>query len=815
MERKFKILYGVILGAAIMVRLALALTNPPANAFDDHFEPISYIMQQGALPPKHGCWQCYQPPMFYAVAAGVGTILRGVGAERWHLLKAFQLLSCVYGILALFLYYLILKKLPLTEFSRIPALLLVCFLPRHIYMSAIHSNDTISYLAVAVSTYLILVAIDSKFAVRHALLLGLANTLAIHTKYTAYVVIPMTLVAFLVSVVRDRSLVRKQTMIACLAALALPVLVWSIEAAVFTKKYGTPLPHNDVISNPLTYQPQSDEGINFFTFAPWRIISNPLVAPGNLDSFWTSVYNGLWFDTEPKFVLFTDGSEQYWAAYYRWARGQDEFPAIDPALSRFTRGTSIILVMLGLPFLCLLLGGFGCAGAHLRRRDDNTNPLDAAKLSIFPVLLAFNVAGVIYLTSRLPSFASMKATYFLNSMPAFAVLTGLGIMAIQKYRGSRRLIVALATALFVMVLVHIIHLALGQAAIHQNYLLVGFLILPFCFALVSGLLCETSDKIKTTTATAKMWISRGAGAACLLSALILAAECYYRFIYDATEAFSMSKTSRIWLERHYATNKQGFRDVEDYELEIAEGHRRVTFVGDSNTAGFGLADVHDRFANRLRHDMDGVEVHACAVDGLNTGDQIRLLENIPEAYQLDLVVLIYSTDDSLDLVVEPDDTAKEQTKSGFLTEQSFLLNTIHARRQMRNEPIYADHLARIVAANVPPYWQQQQQRLDRIKNVINERGGKLLVVILPRLDASPEDESFRTVHGQLQEYWRQAGVPCLDLKNEFQDLPRSALTVNAYDWHPNEQAHNLAARSIAPFLQTHMAASERPREIEP
>ena len=43
--------YGLlILGAAL--RLALYWINPPANSFDDHFEPIKFIMNTGSLPGK-------------------------------------------------------------------------------------------------------------------------------------------------------------------------------------------------------------------------------------------------------------------------------------------------------------------------------------------------------------------------------------------------------------------------------------------------------------------------------------------------------------------------------------------------------------------------------------------------------------------------------------------------------------------------------------------------------------------------------------------------------------------------------------------
>ena len=58
---------GILLvGAAL--RLAVWWVSPPINAFDDHLEPIALYATQWTRPAPDACWQCYQPPLYYAVS---------------------------------------------------------------------------------------------------------------------------------------------------------------------------------------------------------------------------------------------------------------------------------------------------------------------------------------------------------------------------------------------------------------------------------------------------------------------------------------------------------------------------------------------------------------------------------------------------------------------------------------------------------------------------------------------------------------------------------------------------------------------------
>jgi len=418
-----------------VLRLLLCWFNPPQNAFDDHYEPIFLIMQTGATPPKDACFQCYHPPVFYWISAIIGHIALSRGVNVPHMMKLLQFVCCFYGIATLGVCYLILKKFPFSAFSAAIAFGVICFLPRHIYMSAMNSNDTISYLFVAISIYLTMVALERRVAPWRLVILSIILTLTVFTKYTAFAVLPAVLVG-LVWAYRVRLIVsREQLWLSILAALSLPLLILVGYMASNVRHYHTPLPWNVSIYDPSMDRPRDPGGISFFSFKPWEDVTMPMLAPGKLHSFWTMIYSGMWFDTEPYF------------------------------LSSSTMFAAAGLILLGLvPLALLLIGGFLCVRGKWKKLFD-TSPANRASMSLFPVLLASNIAGIIALTMRLPVYNAIKPSYLLNAMSAFMVFIALGVMFLEKNRILRRTMLVTSGALFVLVTVHVLHIVLSVHAL--------------------------------------------------------------------------------------------------------------------------------------------------------------------------------------------------------------------------------------------------------------------------------------------------------------------------------------------------------------
>ena len=443
---------------AIILRLLLCWANPPVNAFDNHFEPIFMIMNSGAIPAKDACWQCYHPPVFYWMSAMVGNSAAALGAQTAKLEQLLKFMPCLYGILTVGIIYLILRKLPLSDFSKIIAFSTVCFLPRHIYMSAIHSNDTISYLFVALSVYLLLIAIERKLPPFILPVVSAVISITLFTKYTSYVVLPISVIVLAFLFHKRLMASRKKVLACCIFLLLIPLAVLSISLISNMKTYGSPLPWNVERLDPSRTQPHDSSRLDFMSFKPWENIYSPIIVPGKIHSFWTLVYCGMWFDNEPKFLYFLDSNRSWWNHYYGWIRGEENFPGDNPAMSNLTKSMGSGLIAFGLFPLLLIIGGFYNFFSGRWKCRTQAEEVDAVKMSIFPVLLFSNAAGIIALALRLPVFSAAKASYFLNSLPAFAVFLCLGLMPCEKNKNLKSGIVVIFGVLFALASLHILQI---------------------------------------------------------------------------------------------------------------------------------------------------------------------------------------------------------------------------------------------------------------------------------------------------------------------------------------------------------------------
>lgn len=296
----------------------------------------------------------------------------------------------------------------------------------------------------------------------------------------------------------------------------------------------------------------------------------------------------------------------------------------------------------------------------------------------------------------------------------------------------------------------------------------------------------------------------------LISLVLTAGEIYYRFFYDATDSYMMSKTSLRWEQRHYQLNASGFRDSIEYKWKIPAGKRRITFLGDSFTAGHGIKDVEQRFANRIRARNPGWEVHVMAKNGWETGTHLEVLEDgLPPDYDCDLVVLVYCLNDISDLA--PDywinivERITQTWRPGPIVLESFFLDTYYHRIRMALDPDLRDYYGYVGQWYRGPVWNIQEARLRQLRDKVAQRGGQLRVVTFPFLQSAGHNYPFREIHMQLDVLWTSMGVPHLDLLDTFSQVDSPQLVVNRFDAHPNEKAHEMAANAIERFIQGHLS----------
>ena len=294
----------------------------------------------------------------------------------------------------------------------------------------------------------------------------------------------------------------------------------------------------------------------------------------------------------------------------------------------------------------------------------------------------------------------------------------------------------------------------------------------------------------------------------LVSLVLLGGEVYYRFVYDGSESFGVTNVNRKWYVRHWRTNLSGFRDDVEYRQQPPPQHRRVTFLGDSVAAGYGIPNVDDRFADRIRHGRETWEIHVMARCGWNTLEQVQTVDALSkERYALDRVVLVYSLNDLGPFVPGCQDVFEqicEVPVPGLFLREGYFLNLYYHRLVLRSDPKargFFDHLREGYEGEP---WQRHRQLLGQLVQLVRSHGGQFSVVTFPCLQVGVGEGEFRPVHETLRSFWRSLGVPHLDMAEVFRGHDREDLVVSAHDGHPNETAHALASEAIVAFLESRM-----------
>lgn len=290
----------------------------------------------------------------------------------------------------------------------------------------------------------------------------------------------------------------------------------------------------------------------------------------------------------------------------------------------------------------------------------------------------------------------------------------------------------------------------------------------------------------------------------MLSATLLVGEIYFRFIYDSTDALAYTKVCRAWFNRHWRLNDAQCRDDMAYFPET-NGLRRITFFGDSFAAGHGV-DLKDTFFVRIREGHPDWQIHCIAQPGAETAqEQTNLNLFVEMHYQLADVVLVYCLNDVSDLMPNraalTNSLAEDKARQGWLFKNSYCLNFFYWRWSSAHNPWMKGYFDFIAETSSGPVWEKQKERLRKFKRTVEKNGGHLRVVTFPFLHALGPNYQYQGIHDALDKFWKEEGVPHLDLLNVYQTMKPSEVMVNRFDPHPNKKAHELAAAAIADFLK--------------
>jgi len=256
----------------------------------------------------------------------------------------------------------------------------------------------------------------------------------------------------------------------------------------------------------------------------------------------------------------------------------------------------------------------------------------------------------------------------------------------------------------------------------------------------------------------------------------------------------------------YRINRHGFRGP-DFERRKAAETFRIAVLGDSFTFGEGVK-WEDTFVKRLERLLAAgagseVEVLNFGVSGWTSKSEVRFLEQAGLDFEPDLVLVVYVLNDTKYLPrLEVWEGFRAAYEPEGVLRHSYFASWVYARvaRHVHGQR-YVEALVE-GALEQRGRWEKMLSELQAGKRIAAEAGAGYAVVIFPFMYRLDDSYPFAVIHRMVEAALREDGIPVLDLFPAFEGESYTRLWVHPSDQHPNDRAHEIAARAIGEFLET-------------
>lgn len=249
---------------------------------------------------------------------------------------------------------------------------------------------------------------------------------------------------------------------------------------------------------------------------------------------------------------------------------------------------------------------------------------------------------------------------------------------------------------------------------------------------------------------------------------------------------------------------------------------RVAVIGDSFANAFGN-QWYDGYGQRLeyllnmRDDARPVEVRVLSKNGTTTWEQLPLLDKALEAAPELVILGIFLNDTQLkgDERLESRSVRIPKGWRRTVLRSSRALAWIYLRSENLRLNATSDAHQEYLYSPENEGYRLFVQAIGEFKERTSRNGAHLVAVIWPNMFALASDYPLHLAHERIGEVLRDAGVPYLDLLDEFRG--KSPYRMAAYpgiDSHPSEIAHRLGASAIFDYLlaEGHIDKAYRPRK---
>ena len=254
-------------------------------------------------------------------------------------------------------------------------------------------------------------------------------------------------------------------------------------------------------------------------------------------------------------------------------------------------------------------------------------------------------------------------------------------------------------------------------------------------------------------------------------------------------------------EGHYygvsiKTNSLGLRDYE-YSIEKPENKKRVIFLGDSFTFGWGvpLEKLYSKQVEKmLNSEEKKVEVINMGVGNYNSIMEVELFKRRGLTLDPDMVILMYFVNDT-----EPVPPVKSKAEYLILKNSYFMAflfdRFVKVKTHFDKNFEWSEYYSNLYSSENSKNLAATEKAIKELINLCKDNGIRLLIVNIPELRALKRYK-FQKATSFIRSLAEQENVSFLDLLPALVEYDPESLWVSLEDPHASELANGIIAEKI-------------------
>lgn len=250
---------------------------------------------------------------------------------------------------------------------------------------------------------------------------------------------------------------------------------------------------------------------------------------------------------------------------------------------------------------------------------------------------------------------------------------------------------------------------------------------------------------------------------------------------------------------HRKLNNLGFRDI-DISKKNIDDRKKLFFLGDSYTDGFGIKNKRNRFSNILEEKLkdEFVSFHF-GKSGISTREEFEILKQFEKELKPDAIIWQYFFNDVNDVCFDqlqhyPElDVYKNISSSPrwFIKRSyfiNFLVHKFYPNKGYTEFMNFFDECARSEKVQQAYY-----KELQTLKAYCDERDIDLFFLIIP----NPMHPNLTVMQdNNMEQYLKQLGINYLNVTEKLKEIPVKERIISNQDMHLSKKSHQIVAHEI-------------------